>query len=249
MPRRDHYDKNERQGVKERLRDLIRSDFGSRGKFEKTVSGIRHTTVSAWFHRDPKVPDANSLKILAEQCGWSADYVLFGRGPERLDALRPRAELEAALRTEVVARLTIEFETTPEFIAAICQFVAPPPDGAIKAAANGLRDLVAREVNLVQRWVDLRNRPLFPPSGLGSAMDIAKDEMERAWFDTDWVRVKTYPPWWVRGDQLAQQFGPGQHMTAVEKLRRDLVRVVEDFITRDEPPFAGASLPDIPAES
>jgi hypothetical protein len=102
----------ERKAISRRLLGLVNLTFGSRAKFEKTLSkraGVPHipaSTTRGWFDKkEPVTPDGYTLAVMAMRWRWSPTYILAGEGSEFLGTqdVLPLRELAPSLIDSVVA--------------------------------------------------------------------------------------------------------------------------------------------------
>ncbi len=74
-----------KEGIRERIREIMRAcaDGGPKKLAEK--AGVSERTVRIWLEADVKrlrIPSGTSLLALCRATGYSADWILFGEGPE-----------------------------------------------------------------------------------------------------------------------------------------------------------------------
>ncbi len=103
--------------IAERLHELVQKDFdGNRSRFEKRL-GVPHSTAVRWFDRKhPRTPDTPSLVDMAKKLGLSSNWVLYGQGPEMLEASRTLKALKTDLRDAIVSVLRADHNATDQEI-------------------------------------------------------------------------------------------------------------------------------------
>lgn len=94
-----------RRKIKDRLQELV-DGFGSRNKFTKHL-GLANSTVNAWFRDPPILPDGASIMLICDKTGRSADWLLFGEGPEMRKTSAPIKDLASALHEHVLAEIGV----------------------------------------------------------------------------------------------------------------------------------------------
>jgi transcriptional regulator with XRE-family HTH domain len=130
-----------RDGLDRRLRQLIKAHGPSQAAFAKAC-GIDAPRVTAWLGgethpgrkrgatRAKPLPSAAHLHAIAESCGVSLDWLLFGDGgdePIYRGQSRPDARLEAELANDVAARVLREMSqhASPEERAWLAAVLTP----------------------------------------------------------------------------------------------------------------------------
>jgi hypothetical protein len=95
----------EREEIRERLRQHIRSWGGSVAEFQRKT-GIPKHTLDGWLHSsDPKTPNTPQLIKLARKVNLNLNWLLLGELPELREAPAVAGDLEQRLRARVIATL------------------------------------------------------------------------------------------------------------------------------------------------
>ena len=134
--------------INARLREFIDDRF-SRAEFE-VRSGIPHTTVTGWFGKRFRVPDASHLLKMARKLNLNLNWLLLGEGdqeghdgpePELRAMKLTKSQLEDEVRTYLAAELeTLEGGPTDDIETLL------PPTQEI------LPDLVAEHQSALKDW-------------------------------------------------------------------------------------------------
>ena len=132
-----------------RLRKFIKDEYET--IFElREAKALPKSTLQGWLSRSaPRVPDTAALLVLARETTLSPNWLLLEVGPEKLGAVLPTADAEAAFRMNLVAE--VRSRGVPDWVA---ETLVPDARTVYKRAADEyvrLGRVFAKEVGAALR--------------------------------------------------------------------------------------------------